>query len=57
MNGDWLEACPDCVNDPDELIFKEGENNDLRMVMCDNCGGMRLIPHEHDENTGESEIC
>jgi hypothetical protein len=50
------EPCPDCVEDPDELILKPGENNDLRLVMCDTCGGTRLVPHEH-ENAGDSEMC
>jgi hypothetical protein len=39
------EACPACVDDPDELIFKPGENNDLRLVLCSVCGGTRLVPH------------
>lgn len=52
----WLEACPVCVKDPDDLILKPGENNDVRPLLCPNCGGARLVPHEH-EDAGESEIC
>lgn len=47
------EACPDCVDDPDELILQPGENaQPLRLVICQTCGHTGLVPHEH-ENAGE----
>lgn len=46
------EPCPDCVDDPDELIAVPGENVGFRLIICVRCGSTGLIPHEHG-NAGE----
>lgn len=54
----WWEACPDCVEDPDELLEHPGQNvNSTRTVLCDTCGGSGLVQHDHGKNAGDSEMC
>lgn len=52
------EPCPDCVKDADELVLSPGTNaSPLRLIVCDNCGSSGLVPHGHDENAGDPEMC